>query len=141
MLEAGQWMATASVMQCFLDAIAGAPTELQPVLSSLCALLGCHLLVRGAARAAAELRPTMLELERRLRPDAVALVDAFDYDDRILNSTLGRKDGKVYEALYEAAQRGIQEFSDPFKGYEHLEPFLDKDFLRLRNSMPTLSKL
>ena len=40
-----------------------------------------------------------------LRPNAVGLVDAFDYPDRMLNSCLGRYDGQVYEALYEYAKR------------------------------------
>jgi len=34
-------------------------------------------------------------------PNAVALVDAFEFPDRVLNSTIGRFDGNVYEALYE----------------------------------------
>ena len=36
---------------------------------------------------------------RSLRPEAVALAEAFDVPDRILNSALGRSDGRVYEAL------------------------------------------
>ncbi len=32
-----------------------------------------------------------------LRADMVALVDAFDIPDRVLNSTIGRADGNVYE--------------------------------------------
>ena len=44
------------------------------------------------------------ELLAELRPNAVALVDAFDYPDRLLNSCLGRYDGNVYEALYEYAK-------------------------------------
>ena len=39
------------------------------------------------------------------RPEAVSLVDAFDYSDYILNSPLGRYDGNVYEALFRWAQR------------------------------------
>jgi len=45
-----------------------------------------------------------MELLKELRPNAVALVDAFDYPDRLLNSCLGRYDGNVYEALYEYAK-------------------------------------
>jgi acyl-CoA oxidase len=39
-----------------------------------------------------------------LRPNAVALVDAFDYPDKVLDSCLGRYDGQVYQALYEYAK-------------------------------------
>ena len=38
------------------------------------------------------------------RPEAVTLVDAFDYSDYNLNSALGRYDGNVYEDLFERAQ-------------------------------------
>ena len=34
----------------------------------------------------------------------IALTDAFDFSDRVLNSALGRSDGRVYEALYHAAK-------------------------------------
>lgn len=39
-----------------------------------------------------------------LRRNAVALVDGFDFPDRLLNSCLGRYDGHVYEALMEYAK-------------------------------------
>jgi len=39
-----------------------------------------------------------------LRPDAVSLVDAWGHSDHCLNSALGRRDGRVYEALWESAQ-------------------------------------
>ena len=38
------------------------------------------------------------------RPEAVSLVDAFDWHESVLNSTLGRYDGNVYENMYEAAK-------------------------------------
>ena len=43
-------------------------------------------------------------LYQLVRPDAVALVDAFDLTDRYLASALGRYDGRVYEHLYEWAK-------------------------------------
>jgi hypothetical protein len=39
------------------------------------------------------------------RPDAVALVDSFDYHDDTLNSALGRYDGRVYEKMYELTKK------------------------------------
>lgn len=45
------------------------------------------------------------ELLSQLRPNAVALVDAFDFPDRKLNSVLGRYDGNCYEHMYEWARR------------------------------------
>ncbi|KAL1921131.1 uncharacterized protein VTP21DRAFT_10847 [Calcarisporiella thermophila] len=72
-----------------------------------------------------------------LRPDAVSLVDAFDIPDNVLNSTIGRYDGNIYEALYEAAARSKLNEVDPFDGYnELLRPYLDIEFLKLRNKVP-----
>jgi acyl-CoA oxidase len=51
------------------------------------------------------LQSRQLELLNDLRPNAVALVDAFDFPDGILDSALGRFDGKVYEAMYDYALR------------------------------------
>uniref|UniRef100_A0A7N8X5G8 Acyl-coenzyme A oxidase n=1 Tax=Mastacembelus armatus TaxID=205130 RepID=A0A7N8X5G8_9TELE len=45
------------------------------------------------------------ELLSQLRPNAVALVDAFDIHDKRLNSVLGRYDGNVYEQMFEWARR------------------------------------
>ena len=45
-----------------------------------------------------------LELFAALRPDAVALVDAFDFTDQGLASVLGRYDGQVYENLFKWVQ-------------------------------------
>lgn len=49
------------------------------------------------------LQSRLLTLLAELRPNAVALVDAFDYPDAVLDSALGRWDGNVYEALYDYA--------------------------------------
>ena len=46
----------------------------------------------------------MLRLVAEIRPNAVTLVDAFDFDDHTLCSVLGRYDGNVYENLYKWAQ-------------------------------------
>ena len=48
-------------------------------------------------------RDTVLQLLPVIRPNAVALVDAFDFPDELLCSVLGRYDGQVYENLYDWA--------------------------------------
>jgi len=70
------------------------------------------------------------------RPNAVALVDAFDIPDNVLNSVLGRYDGNVYEALYESAKKSpINQSDAPFDGYqEYLRPHLNLEFLKQGNS-------
>lgn len=45
----------------------------------------------------------ILDLLAKIRPNAVALVDSFDFTDRLLGSILGRYDGNVYEHLYKWA--------------------------------------
>ncbi|KAJ4294362.1 hypothetical protein N0V90_008052 [Kalmusia sp. IMI 367209] len=47
----------------------------------------------------------MLELMGELRPHAVKLVDAWAVPDWLLDSALGRYDGRVYEELFERAHR------------------------------------
>lgn len=56
--------------------------------------------------------PQMLQISDRikellcqLRPNAVALVDSFDFPDKKLKSVLGRYDGNVYENLFDWARR------------------------------------
>mmetsp|Transcript_56777 Transcript_56777/g.182387 ORF Transcript_56777/g.182387 Transcript_56777/m.182387 type:complete len:706 (+) Transcript_56777:25-2142(+) len=105
-------------------------------LRRLAALFGCHVVARHGGvdvqvDGGEHVLPAMQRLCAQLRDDAVALVDAFDCEDRVLNSTLGVKDGRVYEALYAASQRSTRDFHEPFHGYtEHLQPLLDRDYLR-----------
>ena len=53
---------------------------------------------------AAWARAQQYALLAALRPDAVALVDAFGIEDYLLNSAIGRADGDVYRALLAAAR-------------------------------------
>lgn len=50
------------------------------------------------------LRNRVHALLGELRPQAVTLVDSWGFPDYLLNSALGRHDGKVYEALVEFAR-------------------------------------
>ncbi|KAL6782117.1 ACX1 [Auxenochlorella protothecoides x Auxenochlorella symbiontica] len=102
----------------FLEAVEAAAGELKPAttraLRTLCQLHGVTLLVDAAgdlleagyinSTQAVQLRAAKRELVRAVRPDAVALTDGFGYEDYLLSSALGRKDGDVYQALLEAAQ-------------------------------------
>ena len=42
-------------------------------------------------------RQAVYTMVRAVRPDAVALVDSFGFEDFLLNSAIGRKDGDVYK--------------------------------------------
>ena len=64
-------------------------------------LIQNHILT---ARQVDEMMTRRAQLLKMLRPNAVTLVDAYDYPDRLLNSCLGRYDGQVYDALYDYAK-------------------------------------
>ena len=68
------------------------------------------------------IRDGVLSLLDAIRPNAVALVDAFDYSDFILKSALGRFDGNVYPAIMEASKKDPMNRNDIGPGYEeHLK--------------------
>lgn len=89
----------------------------------------------------------LAEASAELRPDVVAMTDAFDFPDRILNSALGGKDGKVYEALLDAARRSA--LNVDAKGIrlevptmmKPLERRLDRSVLAWRNGLPPAARL
>ncbi|XP_031128030.1 peroxisomal acyl-coenzyme A oxidase 1-like [Ipomoea triloba] len=60
-----------------------------------------------------------------VRPNAVALVDAFNYTDHFLGSILGRYDGNVYPKLYEEAWKDpLNETVVPDGYHEYIRPLL-----------------
>lgn len=65
----------------------------------------------------------------QVRPNAVALVDAFNYTDHYLGSALGRYDGNVYPTLYEEAWKDpLNDSVVPDGYYEHIRPVLKQKF-------------
>lgn len=65
------------------------------------------------------------ELLAALRPNAVGLVDSFDFRDEVLASALGAFDGNVYERLFSAAQKSPLNAEPVNKSFQHyLKPFL-----------------
>jgi hypothetical protein len=56
---------------------------------------------------------------------------------QVLNSTIGRKDGNVYEALYQSAKDSNLNQTEVFEGYETvLKPHLDLELLANENKVP-----
>jgi len=70
------------------------------------------------------------ELLNELRPDCIGLTDGLGCTDDELQSTLGRFDGNVYEAIYNEARMSPLNATPRMVGWEHLERVLDKDLLR-----------
>lgn len=66
-------------------------------------------------------RHMVLQLLKKIRPNAVALVDAWDFSDFRLKSALGRFDGNVYPAIIDAAKRDPLNRVDQGPGYKHLK--------------------
>ncbi|MBA0589054.1 hypothetical protein Gorai_017824 [Gossypium raimondii] len=64
-------------------------------------------------------------LYSQVRPNAIALVDAFNYTDHFLGSVLGRYDGNVYPKLYEEAWKDpLNETVVPDGYHEYIRPIL-----------------
>lgn len=136
--EAGAAHARLLLAAAFVRALGmhrDAPPAVLNVLRRLCALHAASELARHAVpsllesgwmspRAAADIRAAIDRLLRMLRPDAVALVDAFGMSDWELSSVLGRADGDVYAHLLAWARRS------PLNKTEQLEAF--EKFVRPR---------
>ncbi|KAM4692043.1 peroxisomal acyl-coenzyme A oxidase 1 isoform 2-T2 [Rhinophrynus dorsalis] len=85
------------------------------ILSSLCLLYALYGISRNtgdfiqagllSASQVEQMQQRVKDLLAVIRPNAVALVDAFDYTDTQLCSVLGRYDGNVYENMFEWAKK------------------------------------
>jgi len=62
--------------------------------------------------------PSVLKALDKVRPNAVALVDARDISDFRLKSALGRFDGNVYPHIMKAAEKDPLNLVDPGPGYD-----------------------
>lgn len=68
------------------------------------------------------------EVLKELRPDVVAITDAFDFHDKILSSALGCYDGNVYERLFDAAiKHPLNRKMVPDFFEAHLKPFMKEN--------------
>ncbi|XP_061189326.1 peroxisomal acyl-coenzyme A oxidase 1-like [Saccostrea echinata] len=103
------------------------------VMMSLCKLYAVHGIITNLGEFIQDgffssdqiqiLQNKLTSLLKEIRPNAVALVDAFDYPDSVLDSCLGRYDGQVYQALYEYARESPlneKEVLDSY--YKYIKP-------------------
>lgn len=110
------------------------------VLTSLCQLHALHTIVKNAGdfmetesvglEQMKWIREQELKLLEIIRPDAVALVDAFDLHDDSLGSLLGVYDGNVYERLYESTKYNPmnQNVVHP-SYYKYLKPLMSGEMI------------
>ncbi|XP_057463458.1 peroxisomal acyl-coenzyme A oxidase 1-like [Actinidia eriantha] len=72
-------------------------------------------------------------LYSKVRPNAIALVDSFNYTDHFLGSILGCYDGNVYPKLYEAAWKDpLNESVVPNGYHEYIKPVLKQQIRTAR---------
>lgn len=116
-------------------------TELEPtmkrVLQRVCILFCLSTLEQEAAdfltsgylspEQALLIKDNMIAVIKSIRPDAVALVDAFDFPDYLLNSALGENDGRVYEKMTAMAEKEPINQNKVAGGYEqYIRPLIHK---------------
>jgi acyl-CoA oxidase len=111
---------------------------LVPVLEALCQLFvlyefdrsACGFFLRHSFMTAPQcawIRAHVIALCERVRRDAVPLVDAFNLQDHILNSTIGRADGNVYQSILEVATKSSGQRAPYFE--KHIQPMLEGELL------------
>lgn len=67
----------------------------------------------------------LAECLKNMRPNAIALVDGFDFHDRVLDSALGVYDGNVYESIFESAKKSPLNKEPVNKSFhQYLKPFM-----------------
>jgi flavocytochrome c len=125
------------IFNTFINKVKQCPDQaMAKVLNRLCILFACcnflddnwGELIQGEEYRL--LKNVVYQVMSEIRPDCIGLVDAFDFPDNVLKSTIGRHDGNVYEALYDAAQKSSLNKDDVFEGYEkYLKPHMNKQLL------------
>ncbi|XP_050519552.1 probable peroxisomal acyl-coenzyme A oxidase 1 [Diabrotica virgifera virgifera] len=110
-------------------------TELMTVLDQLLQLYAVDTILRCTGdilkftevqgRDIDALQTWLEELLTLIRPNAVGIVDSFDFRDEVLASALGSYDGNVYERLLEEAQKSPLNAEPVNKSFkEYLKPFM-----------------
>ncbi|KAH9489974.1 Peroxisomal acyl-coenzyme A oxidase 1 [Bulinus truncatus] len=138
LMEAALAFGHAFVVRAFIETVLSArfQPDLAQVMTQLCELYALNGINKYSGQFAkgGYLNDQQLEfVERRtydllaaLKPNAVALVDAFDFPDHVLDSDLGRYDGNVYDALMKYAERSKLNESQVHEAfYKYQKPFVD----------------
>ena len=129
-----------AIVTNFVNAVADIKTShpaLHAPLERLCYLFALNLMEQELGEftedgylngsQVAHVRHHVRQLLGQIRPDAVALVDAFNLSDHELNSAIGRYDGRAYETLYDWAQQSPLNKDAVTPGYEeYLRPMFKR---------------
>ncbi|XP_025091952.1 peroxisomal acyl-coenzyme A oxidase 1-like [Pomacea canaliculata] len=131
--------AQAYIVKVFTDTVSRMEGKVKAVMTSLCQLYALDGIIRYlgdfmkdgyiSSEQAVLLQSQLLTLLAELRPNAVALVDAFDFPDAVLDSALGRWDGNVYEALYDYSLRSKLNEKQVLDAYhKYQRPFMESQW-------------
>ncbi|KAK7091432.1 peroxisomal acyl-coenzyme A oxidase 1-like [Littorina saxatilis] len=146
----GTAFAEGYVVMAFAETMSSFTGPLKSVMTALCRLYAVTVMTNNlgdflkdgylSSQQASMLQSRVLDLLKELRPNAVALVDAFDFPDGVLDSALGRWDGQVYEALYDYSLRSKlneKEVLDAYHKYQR--PFMESQWRK--SDLPVTSRL
>ncbi|CAD6189218.1 unnamed protein product [Caenorhabditis auriculariae] len=113
--KTSRWHVRLYLVKNFLAKVSTAPSDLRAVLHDVARLYAFDIITSSSGNfyengymredQMNEIREGVYKCLHRIRPNAVSLVDSWDYDDRELKSVLGRRDGNVYPALLEWAKQ------------------------------------
>ncbi|KAF9906604.1 hypothetical protein BX616_000673 [Lobosporangium transversale] len=125
-----------------VDPTASLSSSAKQVLTRLSDLFALHMIHKEPGQFLASgyleakhlkwLGEAIMELmEKKIRPDAVALVDAFAFPDYMLHSAIGAYDGKIYERYTEMATHEPLNKTEVVAGYEqYIKPFTNPKGLK-----------
>ncbi|MBM6385003.1 MAG: hypothetical protein JSY10_13610 [Paenibacillus sp.] len=113
------------------------PGNLGPVLQRVAILFCLSTLDQEAAdfltsgylapEQAMMVKQHLIQIIKTIRPDVVALVDAFDFPDYLLNSALGENNGDVYEKMVAMTEKEPMNQFKVADGYqEFIRPLIHK---------------
>jgi len=133
LVKASQAHCLVYVVETFHERMSFATDEnVMKVLTQLFQLFVCYQISESAADFIEDgyvnskqldiVRAAVLRLLADIRPNAIALTDAFDFTDRLLGSVLGRYDGNVYENLFKWASASPLNKTDVHESIKHIKP-------------------
>ncbi|XP_062976396.1 peroxisomal acyl-coenzyme A oxidase 1 isoform X2 [Elgaria multicarinata webbii] len=111
--------------------------NVRAALNNLCLLYALHGIIKNTGdflqggiltnAQIIQVNQRVKELLAIIRPNAVALVDSFDFHDSVLGSVLGRYDGNVYENMFEWSKKSPLNKTQVHESFhKHLKPMQAK---------------
>ncbi|KAK7091567.1 peroxisomal acyl-coenzyme A oxidase 1-like [Littorina saxatilis] len=136
LVDAATAHSKAYVVKSFVATVSTMTGKLRQVMENVCRLYAVTGIIKCLGEfmedgyisglQSATLRKGLTDLLADLRPNAVTLVDAFDFPDGILDSALGRWDGQVYQALWDFSLNSSMNEKQVLDAYhKYQRPFME----------------